>query len=128
MSEQTDLDQLAEVLRQRAVLDPDAPKCIIVPSGYRPSRPKTAPLSPEDESTMKALREVLDTALEDAVAALPSVEDAKQWKRENSGYYISPELENQVAKYMSDYAMEVLLRSGYFDGRDSKGESGEPNL
>lgn len=53
---------------------------------------------------------------------LPSIEDAKQWKREQAGYYISPELENGVAKYMSDYAMEVLARSGYFDGRDSKGE------
>lgn len=54
--------------------------------------------------------------------ALPSIEDAKQWKSEQSGVFVSPELEGYVAKLMSDYAMEVLARSGYFDGRDSKGE------
>ncbi len=53
---------------------------------------------------------------------LPSIEDAKQWKSEQSGAFISPELEDYVAKLMSDYAMEVLARSGYFDGRDHKGE------
>lgn len=84
--------------------------------------PRHPPLSPEDESTMKALRDVLDAAMEDAVQALPSVEDAKRWKADQSGYFISPELEERVAKFMSDYAMEVLVRSGYFDGRDSKGE------
>ena len=55
---------------------------------------------------------------------LPSIEDAKQWKRDNAGYFISPELEHYVAKLMSDYAMEVLARFGYFDGRDHKGEVG----
>ena len=53
---------------------------------------------------------------------LPSVDDAKQWKSEQTGTFISPELEDYVAKLMSDYAMEVLARSGYFDGRDHKGE------
>ena len=55
-------------------------------------------------------------------ATPPSTEDAKQWKREQSGFFISSELDDYVAKLMSDYAMEVLARSGYFDGRDSKGE------
>lgn len=53
---------------------------------------------------------------------LPSVDDAKEWKSEQSGVFISPELEDYVAKLMSDYAMEVLARSGYFNGRDHKGE------
>lgn len=52
----------------------------------------------------------------------PSIEDAKQWKSEQSGFFVSPELDDYVAKLMSDYAMEVLARSGYFDGRDCKGE------
>lgn len=65
----------------------------------------------------------LDKLDRPVIDCLPSVEDAKQWKRDKSGYYVSPELENQVAKFMSDYAMEVLARSGYFDDRDYEGEA-----
>lgn len=51
-------------------------------------------------------------------AVPPSTEDARQWKSEQSGVFVSSELDDYVAKQMSDYAMEVLARFGYFDGRE----------